>query len=110
MARIAAHIDGEQPGRGRVGPANPHLGCQSVGGVGQAEPTEGGQHPQAVGIRLRVFQGRLGTASLALGWADQREVARRLACDAEIISIVLALGAKPLDVGRAPCQQRFAAR
>jgi hypothetical protein len=65
-------------------------------------PTEGGQRPQVVvTVSLPVLQGRIGTAALALGGPINAEVARRLACDAEVIPIVLGSRGEPLDVGRA---------
>ena len=53
-------------------------------------PTEGGERPQVVvTVSLPVLQGRLGSASLALGGPITAEIARRIACDAEIIPVVL---------------------
>jgi hypothetical protein len=64
-------------------------------------PTEGGQRPQVVvTISLPVLQGRIGSASLALGGPINAEVARRIACDAELIPVVLGSRGEPLDVGR----------
>jgi hypothetical protein len=59
-------------------------------------PTEGGERPQVVvTVSLPVLQGLIGTASLAPGGPITAEVARRLACDAEIIpdSFTIAIGA-----------------
>ncbi|HXT43181.1 MAG TPA: DUF222 domain-containing protein [Pseudonocardiaceae bacterium] len=65
-------------------------------------PTEGGERPQVVvTVSLPVLQGRIGSASLALGGPINAEIARRIACDAEIIPVVLGARGEPLDVGRA---------
>ncbi|HET9117792.1 MAG TPA: DUF222 domain-containing protein [Pseudonocardiaceae bacterium] len=64
--------------------------------------TEGGERPQVVvTVSLPVLQGRIGSASLALGGPINADVARRIACDAEIIPVVLGSRGEPLDVGRA---------
>jgi hypothetical protein len=65
-------------------------------------PTEGGERPQVVvTVSLPVLQGRIGMGSLALGGPVNADVARRIACDAEIIPVVLGSRGEPLDVGRA---------
>ncbi|MBV8995914.1 MAG: DUF222 domain-containing protein [Pseudonocardiales bacterium] len=65
-------------------------------------PTEGGERPQVVvTVSLPVLQGRIGSASLALGGPANADVARRIACDAEVIPVVLGSRGEPLDVGRA---------
>ncbi|HEX6404742.1 MAG TPA: DUF222 domain-containing protein [Pseudonocardiaceae bacterium] len=65
-------------------------------------PTEGGERPQVVvTVSLPVLQGRIGSASLALGGPITADIARRIACDAEIIPVVLGARGEPLDVGRA---------
>jgi hypothetical protein len=65
-------------------------------------PTEGGERPQVVvTVSLPVLQGLIGTASLALGGPINAEIARRIACDAELIPAVLGSRGEPLDVGRA---------
>jgi Domain of unknown function (DUF222) len=65
-------------------------------------PTEGGERPQVVvTVSLPVLQGQLGAASLALGGPISADVARRIACDAAIIPVVLGARGEPLDVGRA---------
>ncbi|MGH3693012.1 MAG: DUF222 domain-containing protein [Pseudonocardiaceae bacterium] len=65
-------------------------------------PTEGGERPQVVvTVSLPVLQGRIGSASLALGGPINAEIARRIACDAEVIPVVLGSRGEPLDVGRA---------
>jgi len=65
-------------------------------------PAEGGQRPQVVvTVSLSVLQGRIGSASLALGGPINAEDARRIACDAELIPIVLGTRGEPLDIGRA---------
>jgi hypothetical protein len=64
--------------------------------------TEGGERPQiVVTVSLPVLQGLIGSASLALGGPINAEVARRIACDAELIPVVLGARGEPLDVGRA---------
>jgi hypothetical protein len=65
-------------------------------------PTEGGQRPQVVvTVSLPVLQGRIGSASLALGGRINADIARRIACDAHVIPVVLGSRGEPLDVGRA---------
>jgi hypothetical protein len=65
-------------------------------------PTEGGERPQVVvTVSLPVLQGRIGSAQLALGGPINADVARRLACDAGIIPVVLGSRGEPLDVARA---------
>ncbi|HXT44629.1 MAG TPA: DUF222 domain-containing protein [Pseudonocardiaceae bacterium] len=65
-------------------------------------PTEGGERPQVVvTVSLPVLQGRIGSASLALGGPVNADIARRIACDAEVIPVVLGSRGEPLDVGRA---------
>ncbi len=65
-------------------------------------PTEGGERPQVVvTVSLAVLQGRIGAASLALGGPINAEVARRIACDARVIPVVLGARGEPLDIGRA---------
>lgn len=65
-------------------------------------PTEGGERPQVVvTVSLPVLQGRIGSASLALGGPINADTARRIACDAAIIPVVLGTRGEPLDVGRA---------
>lgn len=64
-------------------------------------PTEGGERPQVVvTVPLAVLQGRIGSASLALGGPINADVARRIACDAQVIPVVLGARGEPLDVGR----------
>ncbi|MGH3694757.1 MAG: DUF222 domain-containing protein [Pseudonocardiaceae bacterium] len=65
-------------------------------------PTEGGERPQVVvTVSLPVLQGLIGTASLAFGGPINADVARRIACDAGVIPVVLGSRGEPLDVGRA---------
>lgn len=65
-------------------------------------PTEGGQRPQVVvTVPLAVLQGRIGTGLLSFGGPVNAEVARRIACDAQVIPMVLGSRGEPLDVGRA---------
>ena len=47
-----------------------------------------------------MLQGLIGSASLALGGPINAEIARRIACDAELIPVVLGARGEPL-VGRA---------
>jgi hypothetical protein len=64
-------------------------------------PTEGGERPQVViTVSLPVLQGRIGSAQLAFGGPINADVARRLACDAGVIPVVLGSRGEPLDVGR----------
>ncbi|MGH3609831.1 MAG: DUF222 domain-containing protein, partial [Pseudonocardiaceae bacterium] len=65
-------------------------------------PTEGGERPQVVvTVSLAVLRGRIGSASLALGGPINADIARRIACDAQVIPVVLGSRGEPLDVGRA---------
>ncbi len=65
-------------------------------------PTEGGERPQVVvTVPLAVLQGQIGTGSLSFGGPINAEVARRIACDARVIPMVLGTRGEPLDVGRA---------
>ncbi|HEX8760709.1 MAG TPA: DUF222 domain-containing protein [Pseudonocardiaceae bacterium] len=65
-------------------------------------PTEGGERPQVVvTVSLAVLQGQIGSASLALGGPINADIARRIACDAQIIPMVLGARSEPLDIGRA---------
>ncbi|MGB6162672.1 MAG: DUF222 domain-containing protein [Pseudonocardiaceae bacterium] len=65
-------------------------------------PTEGGERPQVVvTVSLPVLQGQIGSGSLGLGGPINADVARRIACDAEVIPVVLGSRGEPLDVGRA---------
>jgi hypothetical protein len=52
-------------------------------------------------VSLPVLQDRIGSASLGLGGPINADTARRIACDAEIIPVVLGSRGEPLDVGRA---------
>jgi hypothetical protein len=54
-----------------------------------------------VTVSLPVLQGLIGSASLALSGPINAEIARRIACDAELIPVVLGTRGEPLDVGRA---------
>ncbi|MGH3803192.1 MAG: DUF222 domain-containing protein, partial [Pseudonocardiaceae bacterium] len=65
-------------------------------------PSEGGERPQVVvTVSLAVLQGRIGSASLAFGGPINADVARRIACDAQVIPVMLGARGEPLDVGRA---------
>lgn len=54
-----------------------------------------------VTMSLPVLQGLIGSASLALGGPINAEIARRIACDAELIPAVRGSRSEPLDIGRA---------
>jgi hypothetical protein len=66
-------------------------------------PTEGGQRPHlAITIPLADLTDQTGTADLeATGDQITAAAARRTACDATIIPIVLGAHSEPLDIGRA---------
>ncbi len=73
-----------------------------------AEPTgsgDGGKIQLRVTVPLEVLQGRLAGAGTVLntGQGLSAALARRLACDAQLIPIVLGTASQPLDVGQ---QQR----
>lgn len=64
-------------------------------------PTHGGVKPHlAVTLAYRVLTDGVGTATLADGCTIDAATARRLACDAQLIPIVLGGDSAPLDVGR----------
>jgi hypothetical protein len=50
---------------------------------------EGGERPQVVTVSLPVLQGLIGSASLAVGGPINADIARRIACDAQVIPAVL---------------------
>ena len=56
-----------------------------------------------VTVALETLQRRVGAPAAMLDWAGplSAEAARRLACDAQLIPIVLGTNSEPLDVGRA---------
>jgi hypothetical protein len=66
-------------------------------------PTQGGQRPHlAVTIRLSDLTGQSGAADLdTTGGTLTAAAARRTACDANLIPLVLGANSEPLDVGRA---------
>ncbi len=69
-------------------------------------PTRGGQRPHLVlTMRLPDLLNGLGTAVLDTGGRLSAAQARRLACDACVIPLILGSDSMPLDVGR---QQRLA--
>jgi hypothetical protein len=69
-------------------------------------PTQGGQRPHlALTMRLSDLIDGLGSAVLDTGGRLSAAEARRLACDACIVPLVLGSDSMPLDVGR---QQRLA--
>jgi Domain of unknown function (DUF222)/HNH endonuclease len=65
-------------------------------------PTTGGEKPHlAVYLDMNVLTDAVGTATLESGTPLSASATRRLACDAEIIPIVLNGDSVPLDLGRA---------
>jgi hypothetical protein len=67
--------------------------------AGQA-PAEGGERPHiAVTVSLETLQSGIGSATLDDGHTLTPEQARRLACDAGIIPIVLGAKSQPIDIG-----------
>jgi uncharacterized protein DUF222 len=63
-------------------------------------PMEGGERPHiAVTVSLETLQTGLGRATLDDGRSLTPEQARRLACDAGVIPIVLGSKSEPIDVG-----------
>lgn len=69
-------------------------------------PTEGGERPHVtVTVPLTVLEDRLGTGLLdfaegSIAGAIAAEDARRWACDAQVVPVVLGARGEPLDVGR----------
>jgi len=75
-------------------------GTLSTGGV----PTRHGARPTVtITMALETLERRLGAHGAQLDWAGpiSAEAARRLACDARVIPVVLGANGQPLDVGRA---------
>ncbi len=65
-------------------------------------PDCAGERPQVVvTVGLAELEARLRAALLDFGAALHPEVARMLACDSEVIPVVLGTESQPLDVGRA---------
>lgn len=67
-------------------------------------PTRHGSRPTVtVTMALETLQRRLGAPGAQLDWSGpiSAEAARRLACDARVIPVVLGSDGQPLDVGRA---------
>ena len=65
-------------------------------------PTTGGEPPHlSVTLGLEALRTGLGTATLDYGTQLSASAARRWACDAKIIPLVLGGASEPLDVGRA---------
>lgn len=76
-------------------------------------PTDGGQRPQVVvTVSLPILQGRIGSASLALGGPINADIARRIACDAQTIPVVLGPKVSHWTSGEpaTPCPPRSAAQ
>ncbi|GAA2622452.1 hypothetical protein GCM10010399_62120 [Dactylosporangium fulvum] len=64
-------------------------------------PDNGGERPQlVVTVPLRTLQQQRGTAELEDGGTLTAAAARRWACDAKVIPVILGGAAQPLDVGR----------
>lgn len=100
-ARKAAALAGEELSRGQahadalVGLAGHYAGCRKP-------PRLGADRPRIlVNIDYGVLRGELGTATL-LNTGEQISAgeARRLACDAQILPVVMGAESVPLDVGR----------
>jgi hypothetical protein len=67
-----------------------------------ALPTSGGQRPHlVVTMGLGTLRDGIGAATLEYGDLVDAETARRLACDASVIPVVLGGDSQPLDVGQA---------
>ena len=65
-------------------------------------PETGGQRPQVtVTLDWETLRTRLGAAELGWGGPVTPESARRIACDAQLIPVLLGTAGQPLDVGRA---------
>ena len=70
----------------------------------QSGPTVHGAHTTVtVTMALETLERRLGSAGAWLDWSGpvSAETARRMACDARVIPVVLGKAGEPLDVGRA---------
>lgn len=64
-------------------------------------PTEGGERPHlTVLVPLEVLEARARAAMLDWVGPISAEAARRLACDARVVPVVLGAKSEPLDVGR----------
>ncbi|HEY2174993.1 MAG TPA: DUF222 domain-containing protein, partial [Mycobacteriales bacterium] len=65
-------------------------------------PETGGQRPQVtLTLDWESLQKQLGAADLGWGGPVTAATARRLACDAQLIPVLLGTAGQPLDVGRA---------
>jgi hypothetical protein len=65
-------------------------------------PVSGGQRPHlVVTLGLETLRDDVGTAALDYGDLVDAATARRLACDAQVIPVVLGGDSQPLDVGQA---------
>lgn len=73
------------------------------GGASLGPDSHGASSTVAVTMALETLERRIGASGAWLDWAGpvSAETARRLACDARIIPIVLGTNGEPLDVGRA---------
>jgi hypothetical protein len=111
-ADISASGVGDDPSEGigdRPRPLHVRLGWALIEWVERypagALPTTGGVGATAVvTMSLETLRGGLGAASLDTGTRVSPGEARRLACEAGIVPVVLGGRSEPLDVGRA---QRF---
>ncbi|HEY2175541.1 MAG TPA: DUF222 domain-containing protein, partial [Mycobacteriales bacterium] len=65
-------------------------------------PDSGGQRPQVtVTLDYDTLRKQIGTADLGWGGPVTPATARRIACDAQLIPVLLGGAGQPLDVGRA---------
>ena len=72
--------------------------------VAERVPTRHGTRPTVtITMALETLERRLGAPAAFLDWSGpiSAEAARRLACDARVIPVVLGANGQPLDVGRA---------
>jgi hypothetical protein len=103
----APHLRGTtEPHQGATAPdpRGPALSAQQVAPPelsGAADPHQGAA-PGRVGARTSAGRAaRPGCGTLGTGVAITAEAARRIACDAAVIPIVLGSASEPLDIGRA---------
>ena len=87
----------------RHGAAPTHSSQLSEQALGRGDlPTVAGEKPHVtVTIGLDDLQSETGHATLNTGTAISVEAARRIACDASVIPMVLGSQGEPLDIGRA---------
>lgn len=72
-------------------------------GAGGAPTRHGSRPTVTVTMALETLERRLGAPGATLDWSGpiSAESARRLACDARVVPVVLGTDGQPLDVGRA---------